>query len=88
MTQNLNFFVRNAADVETNIVAVERIKEYTELKQVRNRLHKHNLLFTIISVVTTFQPSKRVFSYEYLLICRKDAYLTIWIYKLIKNVNI
>lgn len=72
MTQNLNFFVRNAADVETNIVAVERIKEYTELKQVRNRVHKHNLLCTI-TVFSTFQPSKHVWIYEYLLICTMDS---------------
>uniref|UniRef100_A0A1B6KLL2 ABC-type glutathione-S-conjugate transporter n=1 Tax=Graphocephala atropunctata TaxID=36148 RepID=A0A1B6KLL2_9HEMI len=33
VTGTLNFFVRSSADVETNIVAVERIKEYTEIKQ-------------------------------------------------------
>uniref|UniRef100_A0A1B6H685 ABC-type glutathione-S-conjugate transporter n=1 Tax=Homalodisca liturata TaxID=320908 RepID=A0A1B6H685_9HEMI len=33
VTGTLNFFVRSAADVETNIVSVERIKEYTEIKQ-------------------------------------------------------
>ena len=32
ITQTLNFMVRMTADVETNIVAVERIKEYSEIK--------------------------------------------------------
>lgn len=33
ITQTLNWLVRMSADVETNIVAVERIKEYGETKQ-------------------------------------------------------
>ncbi len=33
VTQVLNWLVRMTSDVETNIVAVERIKEYTEIKQ-------------------------------------------------------
>ncbi|XP_063223005.1 ATP-binding cassette sub-family C member 3-like [Bacillus rossius redtenbacheri] len=33
VTMTLSFLVRTASDVETNIVAVERIKEYTELEQ-------------------------------------------------------
>ncbi|XP_063235793.1 multidrug resistance-associated protein 1-like isoform X1 [Bacillus rossius redtenbacheri] len=33
MTQTLNWLVRMTSDVETNIVAVERIKEYAEHKQ-------------------------------------------------------
>ena len=31
ITQTLNIAVRNVSDLETNIVSVERIKEYTEL---------------------------------------------------------
>ncbi|XP_026331545.1 multidrug resistance-associated protein 1-like, partial [Hyposmocoma kahamanoa] len=33
ITQTLNWLVRMTADVETNIVAVERIKEYAEIEQ-------------------------------------------------------
>lgn len=33
ITQTLNWLVRMTADVETNIVAVERIKEYGETQQ-------------------------------------------------------
>lgn len=33
VTQALNWLVRMTSDVETNIVAVERIKEYTETEQ-------------------------------------------------------
>lgn len=33
VTQALNWLVRMMSDVETNIVAVERIKEYTETEQ-------------------------------------------------------
>ncbi|XP_069939625.1 multidrug resistance-associated protein 1 isoform X2 [Cherax quadricarinatus] len=33
VTQTLNWLVRMTSDVETNIVAVERIKEYTEVQQ-------------------------------------------------------
>lgn len=33
ITQTLNWLVRMTSDVETNIVAVERIKEYGETKQ-------------------------------------------------------
>lgn len=33
ITQTLNWLVRMTSDVETNIVAVERIKEYAETKQ-------------------------------------------------------
>ena len=36
ITQTLNFMVRMTADVETNIVAVERIKEYSEIKNEAN----------------------------------------------------
>lgn len=31
ITQSLNWLVRMASDIETNIVSVERINEYTEL---------------------------------------------------------
>ena len=34
ITQTLNWLVRMTSDVETNIVVVERIKEYGETKQV------------------------------------------------------
>jgi hypothetical protein len=34
ITQTLNWLVRMTSDVETNIVAVERIKEYGETEQV------------------------------------------------------
>ena len=30
MTGALNFLVRNSSDMETNIVSVERVKEYSE----------------------------------------------------------
>ena len=30
MTGALNFLVRNSSDTETNIVSVERVKEYSE----------------------------------------------------------
>ena len=33
ITQTLNWLVRMTADVETNIVGVERIKEYSEVEQ-------------------------------------------------------
>lgn len=33
ITQTLNWLVRMTSDVETNIVAVERIKEYAEVSQ-------------------------------------------------------
>lgn len=33
VTQTLNWLVRMTSDVETNIVAVERIKEYGEINQ-------------------------------------------------------
>ena len=33
ITQNLNYLVRYTSEVETNIVAVERLKEYSDLKQ-------------------------------------------------------
>ncbi|XP_054270085.1 multidrug resistance-associated protein 1-like [Macrosteles quadrilineatus] len=33
VTSSLNFFTRTTADVETNMVAVERIKEYTQISQ-------------------------------------------------------
>lgn len=33
VTQTLNWLVRMTSDIETNIVAVERIKEYSETKQ-------------------------------------------------------
>ncbi|KAI8911120.1 P-loop containing nucleoside triphosphate hydrolase protein [Gorgonomyces haynaldii] len=33
ITQTLNWMVRQSCEIETNIVSVERIKEYTELKQ-------------------------------------------------------
>ena len=36
ITQTLNWLVRTTADVETNIVGVERIKEYSEISQVAN----------------------------------------------------
>jgi ABC-type multidrug transport system fused ATPase/permease subunit len=32
ITQSLNWFVRMASDIETNIVSVERINEYAKLK--------------------------------------------------------
>ena len=35
ITQTLNMFVRMTSEVETNIVSVERIKEYSEADQVR-----------------------------------------------------
>lgn len=35
VTQTLNWFMRMTSEVETNIVAVERIKEYCETAQVR-----------------------------------------------------
>lgn len=31
MTDNLNWFVRMTSDLETNIVSVERVKEYTDI---------------------------------------------------------
>lgn len=34
ITQTLNWFMRMTSEVETNIVAVERIKEYSEAAQV------------------------------------------------------
>lgn len=34
ITQTLNWLVRMTSEVETNIVAVERIKEYGETPQV------------------------------------------------------
>lgn len=34
ITQTLNWFMRMTSEVETNIVAVERIKEYSEAQQV------------------------------------------------------
>lgn len=34
ITQTLNWLVRMTSDVETNVVAVERIKEYGEVPQV------------------------------------------------------
>jgi heterodisulfide reductase subunit B len=40
VTSSLNFFTRTTADVETNMVAVERIKEYTEVVQVCNGYSK------------------------------------------------
>jgi ABC-type multidrug transport system fused ATPase/permease subunit len=49
VTQSLNWIVRMSSDLETNIVAVERIKEYSELPQVcgvtgctRRRLPSHS----------------------------------------------
>ena len=36
VTQVLNWLVRMSADVETNIVAVERIKEYSEMDNEAN----------------------------------------------------
>ena len=36
VTQVLNWLVRMTADVETNIVAVERIKEYSEMDNEAN----------------------------------------------------
>jgi len=35
ITRTLNWFVRMAADVETSSVAIERIKEYSEIAQVK-----------------------------------------------------
>lgn len=34
VTQALNWLVRMTSDVEANIVAVERIKEYSQIEQV------------------------------------------------------
>jgi hypothetical protein len=34
VTQTLNMLVRATSELETNIVAVERIKEYEEVEQV------------------------------------------------------
>ena len=33
ITQILNWIVRSASEAETNIVAVERVEEYAEVKQ-------------------------------------------------------
>ena len=39
MTGALNFLVRNSSDTETNIVSVERVKEYSEEgREVRGRV--------------------------------------------------
>jgi len=38
ITQTLNWLVRMTSEVETNIVAVERIKEYGETPQVLDQL--------------------------------------------------
>lgn len=39
ITQTLNWLVRMTSEVETNIVAVERIKEYAETEQVNILSH-------------------------------------------------
>jgi ABC-type multidrug transport system fused ATPase/permease subunit len=42
ITQTLNWMVRMTSELETNIVAVERVKEYSELpSEVRNGRGKH-----------------------------------------------
>lgn len=45
ITQTLNWLVRMTSDVETNIVAVERIKEYGETIQVKKINLSSNYLF-------------------------------------------
>ncbi|CAG2067767.1 unnamed protein product, partial [Timema podura] len=44
ITQTLQWLVRSSSDVETNIVAVERIKEYQEYKQEVAFCISHSLL--------------------------------------------
>lgn len=39
VTQSLNWIVRMTSDLETNIVAVERLKEYSETPQVCTDIH-------------------------------------------------
>lgn len=38
VTGALNFLVRNTSDVETNVVSVERVKEYAEAETEVNKL--------------------------------------------------
>ena len=33
ITENLNWLVRMTSDLETNVVSVERVKEYTEIPE-------------------------------------------------------
>lgn len=42
VTQTLNWFVRMTSEVETNIVAVERIKEYAEKKEEAEWIIEHD----------------------------------------------
>lgn len=50
MTDALNMAVRQMSELETNIVSVERLKEYREVEQevvlmIRMRFHSHLLGF-------------------------------------------
>lgn len=41
VTVALNFLVRNTSDVETNVVSVERVKEYTEAETEVTKMPVH-----------------------------------------------
>lgn len=51
ITQTLNWLVRMTSEVETNIVAVERIKEYAETEQVSFIILSHILVLYIYMVL-------------------------------------
>ncbi|CAL1547665.1 unnamed protein product [Lymnaea stagnalis] len=42
VTGALNYMVRTLSDLETNIVSVERLKEYAEVENERDRIIRHN----------------------------------------------
>lgn len=47
ITQTLNWLVRMTSEVETNIVAVERIKEYAETEQVLKFVRNHENFYVL-----------------------------------------
>ena len=58
MTDELNCMVRQSSELESNIVAVERVKEYSDLsKEVQNLeeylLRYHNVLISITQFLQT-----------------------------------
>ena len=44
MTDELNWMVRQSSELESNIVAVERVKEYSDLSKEVQNLEKEYLL--------------------------------------------
>ena len=55
MTQALNFLVRMTTKLETNIVSVERTKEYSDVpNEVRTLLTSYLLVLNLVCLISNF----------------------------------